>query len=68
MYQILDTAAKLNPQAMQIWEEKILMNKDDEKKTLVVLQEANKVLKPKDALYLWNLVLDNSDSKLVVSY
>lgn len=67
MLQILDTAVKLNPQARQIWEEKVLITKDDEKKTLAILEEANKVLKPDDAYYLWNLVLDEVDSKSMVS-
>lgn len=66
MSQILDTAVKLNPRARRIWEEKILINKDDEKKTLAVLQEANKVLEDNDALHLCNFVLDNTNSKSLV--
>uniref|UniRef100_A0A1E1WCU7 U3 small nucleolar RNA-associated protein 6 homolog n=1 Tax=Pectinophora gossypiella TaxID=13191 RepID=A0A1E1WCU7_PECGO len=63
LMEILDTASKYNPKARYIWEEKLKLNKCNEKKVLTVLQDASKVLKSDDTLHLWNLVLDNIDSK-----
>lgn len=65
-FQILDTALKVNPKAKFIWEEKLQLCISDDKKVLSVLQEATKVLKPDDALHLWNIMLDNVDSKEMV--
>lgn len=65
-FQILDTASKVNPKAKFIWEEKLQLCISDDKKVLSVLQEATKVLKPDDALHLWNIMLDNVDSKEMV--
>uniref|UniRef100_A0A1E1WND8 U3 small nucleolar RNA-associated protein 6 N-terminal domain-containing protein n=1 Tax=Pectinophora gossypiella TaxID=13191 RepID=A0A1E1WND8_PECGO len=67
LMEILDTASKYNPKARYIWEEKLKLNKCNEKKVLTVLQDASKVLKSDDTLHLWNLVLDNIDSKDMVS-
>lgn len=61
--QILDTASKVNPQVKCVWEEKIILNKTDDKKMVLVLQEASKVLKSVDVLHLWNLTLENINSK-----
>ncbi|KAI5645548.1 u3 small nucleolar RNA-associated protein 6 domain-containing protein [Phthorimaea operculella] len=61
--EILDTATKHNPQARNIWAEKLELNKKDIKKVMSILQEATKVLKPDDALYLWNLALEDVESK-----
>ncbi|XP_026762558.2 U3 small nucleolar RNA-associated protein 6 homolog [Galleria mellonella] len=62
LMEILNNAAKKNPQARCIWEEKLLLNNSDEKKMLSIAQEASKVLKSDDALYIWNLLLDNVKS------
>ncbi|KAJ2944216.1 hypothetical protein O0L34_g18195 [Tuta absoluta] len=63
LMEILDTATKHNPQAKNIWVEKLELNKKDIKKVMSILQEASKVLKPDDSLYLWNLVLEDVESK-----
>ncbi|KAM3960767.1 U3 small nucleolar RNA-associated protein 6 homolog [Aphomia sociella] len=62
LMEILNNATKKNPQARCVWEEKLLLNKSDEKKMLSIAQEASKVLKSGDALHLWNLLLDNIES------
>ncbi|CAH2242741.1 jg11899 [Pararge aegeria aegeria] len=63
--EILDQAITKNPQYRQLWEEKILLNKSDEKKMLSLLQEAGKSLNSEDSLALWNFMFDIIDSNVV---
>lgn len=65
---MLDIASKLNPQLRNIWEEKLKLCKSDEKKVFSTLKEATKVLSPDDALTLWEFMLDNVESKEMVSF
>lgn len=65
--QILDAALSKNPQCRLLWEEKLLLNKSDEKKMLALLQEAGKKLTAEDMHALWSFMFDNIDSDNVVS-
>ncbi|XP_059053862.1 U3 small nucleolar RNA-associated protein 6 homolog [Achroia grisella] len=62
LLEILDNASKKNPQARCVWEEKLLLSKPDEKKMLIIAQEASKVLNTNNALHVWNVLLDNVES------
>ncbi|XP_072947814.1 U3 small nucleolar RNA-associated protein 6 homolog [Epargyreus clarus] len=64
--EILDAALVKNPQATSVWEEKLLLNISNESKMLSILQEAGKVLKPDESLHLWNVMLDNVESNVVL--
>ncbi|XP_023945935.2 U3 small nucleolar RNA-associated protein 6 homolog [Bicyclus anynana] len=63
--EILDAALAKNPHCRNLWEEKLLLNKSDEKKMLSILQESGKSLKSEDYLALWNFMFDNIDSNVV---
>ncbi|KAL0872125.1 hypothetical protein ABMA27_004545 [Loxostege sticticalis] len=63
LLQILNSTSSNIKQARYVWEQKLLLNKADEKILLQTLQEATKMLKPDDAVQLWNLMLDNVVSK-----
>ncbi|XP_068618280.1 U3 small nucleolar RNA-associated protein 6 homolog [Battus philenor] len=65
--EIIETALVKNPQARYLWEEKITLNKLDENKQLSILKEAGKVLKADDLLCLWNIILDNIQTKEALS-
>ncbi|KAJ0178448.1 hypothetical protein K1T71_006271 [Dendrolimus kikuchii] len=60
--EILNFASKRNPQYRSVWEEKLLLNKSNEKKMIAILQDATRSLKASDALHLYNLVLENVES------
>ncbi|VVC96344.1 unnamed protein product, partial [Leptidea sinapis] len=63
--QILDTALVKNPKSRVLWEEKLLLSKDNENKMLSILQDADKTLRGEDLIYLWNFMLDNIKSNVV---
>ncbi|CAG5025073.1 unnamed protein product [Parnassius apollo] len=63
LMKIIETALAKNPQARYLWEEKLLLHKTNEIKQLSILQEAAKILKQNDYLYLWNLTLDNIETQ-----
>lgn len=56
-----------NPNYRYLWEEKILLHKNDEDVILKTLKDATKILKTDDVRCLWNFVFDNIESHMVVS-
>lgn len=66
LLEILDIATKRKPLLRSVWEQKLLLNKDNEKKMIGILQEAVKSLKAEDSLHVYNLVLDNIESKEIL--
>lgn len=63
----MNTALIKNPKSRILWEEKLLLNKSDGNKMLSILQDAGKTMKGDDLTYLWNFMLDNIESNVVVS-
>ncbi|XP_045766401.1 U3 small nucleolar RNA-associated protein 6 homolog [Maniola jurtina] len=63
--EIIDSALAKNPSYRMLWEEKLLLNKSDEKKMLCILQDAGKSLKSEDMLALWNFMFDKIESNVV---
>ncbi|XP_026732506.1 U3 small nucleolar RNA-associated protein 6 homolog [Trichoplusia ni] len=66
LMEILDSAIKVNPKLLSVWEEKLLLSKPNEKKMLSVLQEATKGLRANDLLQLYNVMLDNVESDVTL--
>ncbi|XP_030025221.2 U3 small nucleolar RNA-associated protein 6 homolog [Manduca sexta] len=62
LVEMLETALKRNSKHRHVWQELLLLNKDDEKKMVSILQDATKKVKTDDAVCLYNLVLDNVQS------
>ncbi|CAB3259655.1 unnamed protein product [Arctia plantaginis] len=60
----LESSMKTSP--LCLWEEKLLISKSDEKKMLMLLQEAQKTMKANDLLHLYNLALDNVTSDVTL--
>lgn len=48
-----------------IWVEKLLLSTSDEGRMTKLLEDAVKVLEAEDAVYLYNLMLDNMPSNVV---
>ncbi|OWR44253.1 u3 small nucleolar RNA-associated protein 6 [Danaus plexippus plexippus] len=63
--EVLDTALAKNPLYRYLWEEKILLHKNDEDVILKTLKDATKILKTDDVRCLWNFVFDNIESHMV---
>lgn len=64
--EILDEAMAKNPHYRLLWQEKLLLNKSDENKMLSILKDAAKQLKSEDLTEVWNFMLDNVDSNVVL--
>lgn len=56
-----------NSHCRLLWQEKLLLNKSDENKMLSILKDAAKQLKSEDLTEVWNFILDNVESNVVVS-
>ncbi|XP_063828068.1 U3 small nucleolar RNA-associated protein 6 homolog [Ostrinia nubilalis] len=63
LLEILKSTSLKLKQSVYVWEQILALCKGDEKLLLQTLQEATKMLKPDDSVQLWNLMLENVDSK-----
>ncbi|KOB72321.1 U3 small nucleolar RNA-associated protein 6-like protein [Operophtera brumata] len=64
MLKMEDEASNKNSKLRCVWEEKLLLSKPNENKMMAVLQDAIKVLKAEDSIYLYNLMIDNVESNV----
>lgn len=51
-----------------LWKEKLFLNISHENKMLSILQDASKTIKGNDLLDLWNFMLDNIESTVMVRF
>ncbi|GBP37823.1 U3 small nucleolar RNA-associated protein 6 homolog [Eumeta japonica] len=67
LMEILDSACKRNPKTKCLWEQKLMLTKDDDKKVQSILLETKKYLCKDDQVDLWYKMLDIAESGTMVT-